>query len=219
MIPVILVFSLLAQATNVVPSVKSSASPQAGHQNTESQTVARSAAIALTVAYRDGNLTVIAPEASLNEVLRTIRQKANVQIVGRLDGDERVSVKIGPAPVRDVLVALLEGSHYSFVIVSDDASPQITKKIVLFPRLPPGAPEPSKSGRDNGDVPIGTIIFLDPERDEDPDKPPQPLTEPSARSPEQMQGAKKPPTMPTTPPPVAPMQPGQKEPQVPIPPK
>jgi hypothetical protein len=161
-------------------------SPAVANSNAAQQPAARSAVQAHPdVTFQNGALTIQAPDNSLNDVLRAVSRETNVPIEGRLDGDERVAVKIGPAPLRDVLLTLLQGSHYSFVLLSKESQPQSVEKIVLMSRLSapvpePGQPQPSARPTIN-DVPIGTVISPD---EDDPDAPPPPPRQPSVTGPD-----------------------------------
>jgi hypothetical protein len=139
--------------------------------------------IAPQVTVIGGTLTIQAADNSLNEVLRAVSRQTNIPIEGRLDGDERVAAKIGPAPLRDVLLTLLQGSHYSFVLMSKDSQPQAVEKIVLMSRLHDSPPDPNKPQPKLtiDDVPIGTVISPD---EDDADAPPPPPRQPGVTNPD-----------------------------------
>lgn len=137
------------------------------------------------VTYEDGKVTIMAADCGLNEVLRAVSHQTNVPIEGRLDGDERVAVKIGPDSLRDVLLTLLQGSHYSFVLISRESQPQRIEKIVLMSRLSPPMPGAGTTQPEHAptidEVPIGTVISPD---ETDPDAPPPPPRQPSVTGPD-----------------------------------
>lgn len=123
-----------------------------------------------SVTYNDGKLTVVAGNAALNEVLKAIGTQAGVTIDGAMSGHERIAAKVGPAPVRDVLISLLEGSHYDFVILSDNADSRRVARLVLTQRATGPAPASAQkpTADEPEDVPIGTVITLSsPDYDDD----------------------------------------------------
>ena len=69
-----------------------------------------------TVVYSKGELTIKAENVPLKDVLQEVGVKTGAKIeVPQGGGTEAVFVNIGPAPVRDVLVALLNGSPFNYV--------------------------------------------------------------------------------------------------------
>jgi hypothetical protein len=86
------------------------------------------------VSYQNGELTVLAQNASLGEVLSAVRAATGLRIEGASGSGERVTAKIGPAPVRDVLLSLLEGSKYDFAMLGSANDPQKVERLVLSPR-------------------------------------------------------------------------------------
>jgi len=80
-------------------------------------------------------LTVVAENSTFADILAAIRQVTGTKIetVGG-PGGERVAAKIGPASVRDVLVTLLEGSRYDFVILAAENDPGRVDRVVLTPK-------------------------------------------------------------------------------------
>jgi hypothetical protein len=89
-------------------------------------------AVAPRVSYQNGQLTVFAENSNLSDVLNGIRAATGIRIenAGGSGGD-RVAAKIGPAPVRDVLLSLLEGSRYDFVMLGSNTDPNQIERVVL----------------------------------------------------------------------------------------
>jgi hypothetical protein len=84
------------------------------------------------VEYQDGRLRIMADNASLAEVLRQIQIKTGTEIVvPPAAAQELVVVSIDPAPVREALAALLNGSRFNFIMVSSDQSPAKLKRVIL----------------------------------------------------------------------------------------
>ena len=83
------------------------------------------------VTYIDGKLLVIAKNSTLGDVLKTIATRTGAAIEIPDAANERVVTQLGPAPARDVIAALLNGSHYNYVMVGTEAdSAQVARVIV-----------------------------------------------------------------------------------------
>ena len=83
------------------------------------------------VTYIDGKLLVIAKNSTLSDVLKTIATRTGAAIEIPDAANERVVTQLGPGPARDVIAALLNGSHYNYVMVGSEAdSAQVARVIV-----------------------------------------------------------------------------------------
>jgi hypothetical protein len=84
------------------------------------------------VTYRDGQLTIDAKNSTLAEVLRLVAEKSGAKIeVPPGSGLERIYEHAGPGPAQDVLVRLLNGSAYDFIIVSSPQTPNAPAQVLL----------------------------------------------------------------------------------------
>lgn len=73
---------------------------------------------ALDVTFQDGLLRIRAAKATLAEVLFEVHQQTGAEIgIPAGAEQESVVVDLGPAPARDVLASLLNGSRYNFIFV------------------------------------------------------------------------------------------------------
>jgi len=86
------------------------------------------------VSYRDGLLTVEAPNCSLASVITAIHNKTGIAFEGLQGASERVAVRTGPAPVGEVLTELLRGSQFDYMIIGREDSPNIVQRVVLTQR-------------------------------------------------------------------------------------
>ncbi len=86
------------------------------------------------ISYQNNELTVVAENASLGEVLNGIRAATGIKIEGPSGSADRVTAKIGPAPVRDVLLSLLEGSRFDFAMLGSESDPQRVERLLLSAR-------------------------------------------------------------------------------------
>jgi hypothetical protein len=83
------------------------------------------------VIYHDGKLSVNANNSTLGDVLRAIATKTGAAIEIPDNASERVVSQLGPAPARDVVAALLNGSHFNYVVVGTEADPNAVVRVVL----------------------------------------------------------------------------------------
>jgi len=89
---------------------------------------------ALTVTYENGMLWIHAEKATLAEVLFEVQQRTKAEIPIPAGAEqEPVVADLGPAPARDVLSALLNGSPYNFVFVGEELS---LERVILTRRDP-----------------------------------------------------------------------------------
>ena len=106
-------------------------SPSAAQKETPTLTPEQRPAEVPNVTYVDGKLLVIAKNSTLSDVLKTIATRTGAAIEIPDAASERVVTQLGPAPARDVIAALLNGSHYNYVMVGNEAdSAQVARVIV-----------------------------------------------------------------------------------------
>jgi hypothetical protein len=84
------------------------------------------------VSYENGLLSIHADKATLSQVLYEVhlRTQADIAIPAGAE-QEKVIADLGPAPARDVLSELLNGSAYNFIFVGDELSLQ---RVILTRR-------------------------------------------------------------------------------------
>ena len=86
------------------------------------------------VTYKNGQLTVVAENVPLRDVLHEISDKTGASLdVPPGSAMEPVFVNIGPGSVRDVLVALLNGTEFNYVMLGSQNTADRLQKIVLTP--------------------------------------------------------------------------------------
>jgi hypothetical protein len=76
-------------------------------------------------------LTVVAKNSTLGDILRAIAAKTGASIDLPEAANERVVSQLGPAPARDVMAALLNGSHFNYVMVGTEGDPNSVARVVL----------------------------------------------------------------------------------------
>jgi hypothetical protein len=87
---------------------------------------------AVVVTYENGMLRIHADKATLSQVLYEVHLRTGAEIgIPAGAEQERVVADLGPAPARDVLAELLNGSAYNFIFVGDVLS---LERVILTPR-------------------------------------------------------------------------------------
>jgi hypothetical protein len=113
----------------VVPSPVVKAEPVRALRPSEMPTVAP------RVSFDNGKLTIVAANSSMADIIAGIRSATGIRIetIGGPSGD-RVAARIGPAPVRSVLLSLLQGSRYDYVMLGSVNDPDVVERVILSPR-------------------------------------------------------------------------------------
>ncbi len=89
---------------------------------------------AVTVTYENGLLSIHSNRATLAQVLFEVHLRTHAEIAIPSGAErEEVFVDLGPAPARDVLGSLLNGSPYNFIFVGDEAK---LEQVILSRRDP-----------------------------------------------------------------------------------
>ncbi len=109
------------------------------------------------------NLRIAATNSSLQQILRDVSTATGVKVEGEA-ADERIYGSYGPAPAREVLAKLLDGTGYNVLMVGDKGE-GTPRELVLTVRTN-SAPKPSAA--DNP-----TRQNADDEAQEDPEPPEQ----------------------------------------------
>ena len=101
------------------------------------------------VNYQNGQLTIVAPNSTLGDILRAVRKQTGAEIEVP-DAKERVVTHLGPGPARDVMAELLNGSRFNYVLLGSPADSESLTRVVLVakssgpdnssPNNNPGAP-------------------------------------------------------------------------------
>jgi len=117
--------SLVGRASAVVASVP--VTPRQTSPSLQAVSPAPAPAIAaqppVSVSFVDGLLSIHAEKATLAQVLFEVQRQTHADIAIPAGAEqEQVAADLGPAPARDVLAALLNGSHYNFIFVGRELS-------------------------------------------------------------------------------------------------
>jgi hypothetical protein len=93
----------------------------------------------LLVSCQNGLLFISAQNATLREVLDHVHRCTGATIAAPPDINERVAVRVGPAPPAQTIAALLEGSNFNYLIVGESGNPAAVAAVTLTMR--PSGPE------------------------------------------------------------------------------
>src|SRR5713101_7578809 len=89
---------------------------------------------AVTVTFVNGMLHIRADKATLAQVLFEVQRQTQAEIAIPAGAEqEEMAADLGPAPARDVLASLLNGSPYNFIFVGDELG---LERVILTRRDP-----------------------------------------------------------------------------------
>jgi hypothetical protein len=83
------------------------------------------------VTFQNGLLSIHAERATLSQVLFEVQRQTGAEIAIPAGAEnEEIAVKLGPAPAREVLAALLNGSRYNFIFIENNRGRTLQKAIL-----------------------------------------------------------------------------------------
>ena len=85
------------------------------------------------ITYANGELTIVANNSSLADIVSGIERSTGVRVEGTRPDSERVFGQFGPGSSRDVLNSLFDGSRYDFILVGSLENPADVRTIILSP--------------------------------------------------------------------------------------
>jgi hypothetical protein len=92
--------------------------------------------IAPQISYQDGLLTIVAPNSTLGDILRGVRKHTSADIEIPPTASERVVTRLGPAPAREVMAELLNGSRFNYILLGSPENANTLVKVVLVAKTP-----------------------------------------------------------------------------------
>src|SRR2546426_9665027 len=96
------------------------------------------------VFFRNGQLTIVARNSTLGDILRAVHTQTGASVDVPSNATERVVSNLGPGPARDVLASLLNGSHFNYVMLGSPNDPRMVQRIILTSKAG-AAPENASS--------------------------------------------------------------------------
>jgi hypothetical protein len=109
-------------------------------------TLAQMPASAPEVSFRGGQLTISAQNSTLGDILKSVRAQTGATIDLPGNPSERVVGHFGPAPARDVLTSLLNGTHFNYLLLGSPTDPSALDRVILIAKSAPPAessPQPN----------------------------------------------------------------------------
>jgi hypothetical protein len=172
-------------------------------QPTPPPTLQQLPALPPKVRYSNGLLTIVAENSTLGDILRAVRTQTGAAVEIPPNATERVVTHLGPGPARDVLVSLLHGSRFNYVMLGSPTHPGMVDRIILTsksggaadtgsaaipPGQSPGAANPieepeTPSGVDMAEQPADGGADLSPDQETEQ---PQPNGQQQVKTPEQL---------------------------------
>jgi hypothetical protein len=111
------------------------------------------------VSFEGGQLTIAAQNSTLGDILKAVRVQTGATIDFPGTASERVVGNFGPAPARDVLTSLLNGSHFNYLLLGSATDPAALDRVILMAKssssTASNAPPPSpmeQAGASNQNV-------------------------------------------------------------------
>jgi hypothetical protein len=112
------------------------------------------------VTFADGELSVAADNASLNQILRQIAIDTGIKITGGV-AEERVFGQYGPDSPAQILAALLDGTGSNMILVQHDGTEP--SELILTPRQGgPTPPNPNAAAFNNRPEPEDSTRTVQP---------------------------------------------------------
>lgn len=118
------------------------------------------AAVAPQVSFQNGQLTIVAPNSTLGDVLRAIKKQTGAEIDVPA-ANERVVTRLGPGPARDVIAELLNGSRFNYVLLGSADNANLLTRVVLVPKTP--GSETAVANNNPGQQPMGQPMMQQPQ--------------------------------------------------------
>jgi hypothetical protein len=84
------------------------------------------------VSFQGGQLTISAQNSTLGDILKAVRVQTGATIDLPGNAPERVVGNFGPAPARDVLASLLNGSHFNYLLLGSETDPSALDRVILM---------------------------------------------------------------------------------------
>jgi len=95
-------------------------------------TLAQQPATPPQVSFKGGQLTISAQNSTLGDILKAVKAQTGATIDVPGTASDRVIGQFGPGPARDVLTAILNGSHFNYVLLGSATDPGALDRVILM---------------------------------------------------------------------------------------
>jgi hypothetical protein len=153
-------------------------------------------AVAPEVSFQDGLLTIVAPNSTLSDILRSVHKQTSAEIEIPASASERVVTRLGPAPAREVMAELLNGSHFNYILLGSPEDANALTRVVLVAKSPdtpaaPGQPNPTppvaaNTAADDSSAADDNAVEEDQSATVEPEQPAANPDQPGVKTPQQM---------------------------------
>jgi hypothetical protein len=154
-------------------------------------------AVAPTVSYQDGMLTIVAPNSTLGDILRGVRKRTSADIDIPANANERVATHLGPGPARQIVAELLNGSRFNYILLGSPQNSNLLVRVVLVAKTgpdnptPPALPATNAAGQPNAgnpeaEAPEEPAEETPDQSAADADQQPPPGDQPGVKTPQQL---------------------------------
>jgi hypothetical protein len=94
------------------------------------------------VSYQNAQLTIVAGNSTLGDILRAVRKQTGAEIEIP-SAPERVVTHLGPGPAREVVAELLNGSRFNYVLLGSPSDEAQLTRVVLVAKTGPDNVSPA----------------------------------------------------------------------------
>jgi hypothetical protein len=94
------------------------------------------------VSYQNAQLTIVASNSTLGDILRAVRKQTGAEIEIPV-ATERVVTHLGPGSAREVVAELLNGSRFNYVLLGSPADSAVLTRVVLVAKTGPDDANPN----------------------------------------------------------------------------
>ena len=95
------------------------------------------------VSYQNGQLSIVAPNSTLGDILRAVRKQTAAEMDIPTNATERVATHLGPGPAREVMAELLNGSRFNYVLLGSQSDANLLTRVVLVAKSGSDTPGPN----------------------------------------------------------------------------
>ncbi|MFZ0954790.1 MAG: hypothetical protein WAN60_00485 [Candidatus Sulfotelmatobacter sp.] len=120
-------------------------------------------AVAPHVTYEGGQLTIVAPNSTLGDILRAVRKLTGAEMDIPANATERVVTNLGPGPAPGVVAELLNGSHFNYVLLGAPSDAKTLTRVVLVAKSGPETTAPGEGAMANAASPQPVVAQAAPD--------------------------------------------------------
>jgi hypothetical protein len=133
------------------------------------------------VQYSNGQLTIMAENSTLADILRAVRTRIKAEVEIPPNANERVVGHFGPGSAHDVLTALLHGVDFNYVMIGSPTHPDGVDRLILTSKSGgisnPGTAMPTEPPpQANNEAPVDEAATPSPDAEPPPEDAPENAT-------------------------------------------